>query len=263
MIGSSFGGVTIPLILRTTLPKYGYRWSIRILGFLFLACLLVANMLMKARLPPSPDAKNKKIISLHLFGDLRFTFLTISVFGLEVVLFGALGILPTYASVATSFSPDTGFYLISVLNGVSCFGRFLPGILADMYGRFNVLTLMIFMTLVIMLVVWLPFGTTSLSALYVFAALFGFGTGSWMALVPACIGQLCRAEEFGRYYGTMYFIASLSTLVCIPITGELVESVGATVMVGFMCAVLGLASACFVVSRWACLGWKWSWKEKV
>lgn len=32
-------------------------------------------------------------------------------------------------------------------------------------------------------------------------------------MVPACIGQLCRADEFGRYYGTCYFVASLATLV--------------------------------------------------
>ena len=84
-----------------------------------------------------------------------------------------------------------------------------------------------------------------------------------MALVPACIGQLCRAEEFGRYYGSSYFIASLATLVCIPISGELVEVVGAQAMVAFYCAVLALGVATFTASRWACLDWKWDWTTKV
>jgi len=122
---------------------------------------------------------------------------------------------------------------------------------------------MIVFTLIVMLVLWLPFGNTSLAALYTFSALFGFGTGSWMALTPACIGQLCEAEQFGRYYGTLYFIASLATLVCIPVSGELVESVGPEVMVGFMCAMLGLSLISFILSRWACLGWNWRWKTKV
>ena len=180
MIGSSFGGVVIPLILKATLPKYGYAWAIRILGFIFLGCLTIGNILMKPRLPPSPEAKSQAIFSLHLFGDPGFSFLTVSIFGVEIVLFGALGILPTYASMSTNFPPGTGFYLIAVMNGVSCFGRIIPGFVSDIYGRFNVFGVMILATLVTMLVIWLPFGHTDLAALYVFVALFGFGTGSWM-----------------------------------------------------------------------------------
>ena len=263
MIGSSFGGVAIPLILRTVLPKFGYKWSIRLLGFIFIGCLLVGNVFIKARLKPAVGVNKKSIISLSIFGDLRFSLLTISVFGFEVVLFGALGLFPTYATVNPSYPSDTGFYLLAVMNGVSCLGRFFPGLVADKMGRFNVLLIMILFTLVLMLVIWLPFGATSLPALYIFAALFGFGTGSWMALTPACIGQLCEAEEFGRYYGTLYFVASLATLVCIPIGGELLGVVGSDALVGFFCAVLGLSGISFTLSRWACLGWRWSWREKV
>jgi MFS family permease len=180
MIGSSFGGVVIPLILRSTLPKYGYQWAVRILGFIFMGCLTTGNILMKPRLPPSPAAKNQSIFSLHLFGDPSFSFLTVSVFGVEIVLFGSLGILPTYASTSTDFPADTGFYLIAVMNGVSCLGRIIPGFVSDVYGRFNVFGVMMAATLIIMLVIWLPFGHTDLGALYTFVALFGFGTGSWM-----------------------------------------------------------------------------------
>ena len=158
MIGSSFGGVVVPLILRATLPKCGYQWAIRILGFIFVGCLVVGNILMKARLPPSPEARSQAIFSLHLFGDPGFCFLTVTVFGVEVVLFGALGILPTYASTSAEFPPDTGFYLIAVMNGVSCLGRIIPGFVSDVYGRFNVFGVMILATLVVMLVIWLPFG---------------------------------------------------------------------------------------------------------
>lgn len=44
-----------------------------------------------------------------------------------MVLFGALGILPTYATISTDYPPATGFYLIAVMNGSSCVGRILPG----------------------------------------------------------------------------------------------------------------------------------------
>lgn len=263
MSGSSIGGMMFPMILRRTLPRYGYAWSIRIVGFVILGCLILCNILMKTRLPPSPAAKQQKVISLGLFGDLKFTLLTISVFGFEIVLFGALGILPTYATYSGKYPADTGFYIIAVLNGVSSFGRIIPGYVSDFVGRFNTLLIMIVFTLVMMLALWLPFGNSSLAALYAFCALFGFGTGAWMALTPACIGQLCEAEHFGRYYGTLYFIASLATLICVPISGELVETVGPQTMVGFMCAVLGMAMMTMTLSRWACLGYRWQWRTKV
>ncbi|KAK8022405.1 hypothetical protein PG993_013172 [Apiospora rasikravindrae] len=272
MIGSSFGGLTLPLILQAAFPRYGYAWSIRILGFIFAGCLGLSNVLMKARIPPAPipeggaqQKQKQPIISLAIFADLRFTLLTTSVFGFEIVLFSALGILPTYAALVNPSYPaeTTGFYLIALLNGVSCLGRLGPGWLADKLGRFNMLLAMTVFTLVWMLVLWLPLGQRSLPALYAFAALFGFGTGGWMALTPACVGQLCRADEFGRYYGTMYFVASLATLVCIPISGELVESVGPTAYVVFLCAVLAFSLLSFIFSRWACLGRRWLLVAKV
>ncbi|KAK8057472.1 hypothetical protein PG996_011409 [Apiospora saccharicola] len=282
MIGSSFGGLTLPLILQATLPRYGYAWSIRILGFIFAGCLVVSNILMKARIPPLRSRQRRRsasqvqgeekkeqghppIVSLAIFGDLRFSLLTVSVFGFEVVLFSTLGILPTYATLVNPSYPieTTGFYLIAILNGASCLGRLGPGWLADKAGRFNMLLLMTIFTLVWMLALWLPLGQRSLGALYAFAALFGFGTGGWMALTPACVGQLCRADEFGRYYGTMYFVASLATLVCIPVSGELVESVGPTAYVVFLCAVLALSLLSFIFSRWACLGKRWTIVAKV
>lgn len=259
MAGSSFGGLSIPLILRTTFPKYGYQWSIRILAFTFMGSFVLSNLLMKSRIPFNKNAKKQPIISISLFGDLRFVFLTIAIFCFEVVLFGALGIVPTYATLSTDFPADTGFYLISVLNGVSSVARFLCGYISDKVGRFNTFLVSAVFTLLAMLVIWLPFGQTHLGALYAFIAIFGFCTGCWMALAPACIGQLCRAEHFGRYYGSCYFIASLATLVCIPISGELVEAVGPTSMVGFYCAMNALGLVTFAASRWACLGWKWDW----
>lgn len=259
LVGNSLGGVVIPLVLRSTLEKYGYAWSLRILGFVFGTCLTLSNVLVRPRLAPSPEAHDAKIFSLELFGSPAFTFLTVSIFGIEVVLFGALGILPTYASLSADYPPETGFYLIAALNGCSCFGRIIPGYFSDFLGRFNVLGVTMVTTLIVMLVVWLPFAQSSLAALYVFAILFGFGTGTWMAMVPACIGQLSGPYHFGRYFGTSYFIASLATLICIPISGELVQNVGGQALVGFMCAVLAVSIGLFAISRWALLDWKWRW----
>jgi MFS family permease len=260
LAGSSCGGLSLPLILRTTLPKYGYPWSMRILGLVFLVCLTISNLLIRARIPPSSSTKKEAIISFSIFRDLGFSLFTVFVFGFELVLFGGIGILPTYATLSGKFPPDTGFYLVSVLNGVAFIGRILPGYLADRIGRFNTVLMMTVFTLFFMLVLWLPFGHRSLPVLYSFAALFGFGSGSVFALTPPCMGQMCKAQDFGRYFGTMYSVASFATLVGIPMSGVLAQQVGLQAMVAFYCALLAVSLVSLVFSRWACLGRRWTVK---
>ena len=258
MAGSSCGGLTLPLILRATLPKFGYAWSLRIIALVFLVCLSISNSLMKARLPPSTAAKKKAIISLSIFSDLAYSLFTVYTFAFELVLFGGIGILPTYVTLAGDFPEETGFYLISVLNGVAFIGRILPGYLADRIGRFNTLILLVVFTLLSMLLLWLPFGHKSLPALYAFGALFGFGTGGMFGLTPSCMGQMCKAREFGRYFGTMYAVVSFATLVGIPMSGMLAQQVGLQAMVGFYCALLAFSLVSLVLSRWAYLGRRWT-----
>jgi len=84
MIGSSAGGLLQPLILRATFPKYGYKWSIRILAFLFLGCLVVGNMIMRGRIPPSKTATKRKIVEIKIFADMRFALLTVFIFCCEL-----------------------------------------------------------------------------------------------------------------------------------------------------------------------------------
>jgi MFS family permease len=61
-----------------------------------------------------------------------------------------------------------------------------------------------------MLVLWLPFGRMSVIALYVFFVLYGFGTGSFVSLSMACIGQISKGSDFGRWIGAMNSAVSIA-----------------------------------------------------
>lgn len=257
LAGSSCGGFTQPLIFRSTLPRFGYAWSMRIMALVFLGCLVISNLLVKARITLSPSDRKKPIVSLSIFRNLGFSLYTAYTFGFELVLFGGIGMVPTYATLSGDFPPDTGFYVVSVLNGVAFAGRILPGYLADKIGRFNTLIILMVFTLLTMLLLWLPFGHKSLPALYAFAVLFGFGTGGIFGITPSCMGQMCKAQDFGRYFGTMYAVASFATLFGIPVSGALAQQVGLQAMVAFYCALLALSLVCLVFSRWAFLGRRW------
>ncbi|KAI1842468.1 hypothetical protein JX265_013725 [Neoarthrinium moseri] len=202
LCGSSIGGVVMPLMLRELLPRLGWAWSIRILAFLIMG-VTIGGVLCMQQLPSQPLApQRRKRVTLN-FGALTsgtFTFVTIGLSALEFAIFGVFSLLPTYA-IAANFSADTGFLLVAIANATSTAGRVLPGLAGDHFGHFNVLLCMILFTATFTAAILVPYGASSLSALYAFAALWGFGSGSFISLTPVCMGKTCETDDYGRYFG--------------------------------------------------------------
>ncbi|RAL08794.1 putative MFS monocarboxylate transporter [Aspergillus homomorphus CBS 101889] len=264
MAGSSAGGAILPIVLRTTFEQYGWAWSLRVVAFIALACYVLAIFLVKGRQLPTTGngPPSRATINFRAFKSPRLCFLALAVFSFEFIIFGCAALLPTYARYA-GFSSHEQFYTLTVLNSMSLLGRVLPGLAADIIGRFNVLLAMMLLTLVIMAGVWVPFGQRNEATLYAVVAVFGFGSGGWISLAPVCAGQLCRTEEYGRFYGTVYSVAAFGTLLTVPVGGEMLAATTPQLLVGFYAAVLVFGLVNVVCSRWALLEWKWRWTAKV
>ncbi|KAL4914297.1 major facilitator superfamily domain-containing protein [Aspergillus aurantiobrunneus] len=260
MAGSSAGGAIIPLLLRHLFPRYGWKWSIRVVSLIALACYTAGIALVKGRLPPSP--LSRATIDIAAFKSPRIGFLALAVFAFEFIIFGCAALLPTYVRFA-GLSEDVQFYSLTLLNSMSLVGRVLPGFAADLVGRFNILLSLVALTLLVMATVWLPVGSANEATLYAVVAIFGFGSGGWISLAPVCAGQLCRTEEYGRFYSTIYAVAAFGVLITVPVGGELLASTTPQVLIGFYSAVLVLGLASVVLSRWALLDWRWRWRVKV
>ena len=74
--------------------------------------------------------------------------------------------------------------------------------------------------------------------------------------------QVPKAEEFGKRYGTTYFLVSLGTLVAIPVAGELLKvqppSEGLDNYFGLIiiCGIVhSFACPFFISSRGVSVGW--------
>lgn len=194
MAGSSTGGAIIPLLLRTLFQKYDWLWSIRIIAFMALACYMLGVFLVKGRLPTSSNSR--VTIDMGALASPRLCFLAVAVFSFEFIIFGCAALLPTYVRYA-GFSDDVQFYSLTLLNGMSLFGRILPGFAADQVGRFNILLSMVFVTLIMMAGVWLPYGSHNEATLYVVVAIFGFGSGGWLSLAPVCVRSTTLRPSLG------------------------------------------------------------------
>ncbi|KAM0378253.1 hypothetical protein ACHAO7_001020 [Fusarium culmorum] len=216
------GGIIYPFMLTRLIDKIGYGWATRVIALICLVCSLIGITLLKSRLPPAKDATAHP--NFLIFKSLPFLFTTIGVFLLEFSLFIPLGYISTYA-LHEGFGKDFSYNLIPILNAGSVIGRLLPGYYADVIGPFNVSILAVILAIVACFCVWLPLGGTT-AGVIVFAVLFGFSSGTSIAIAPVCIGRLCKTQEYGRYYATAYTIVSFACLIGIPIGGSIVQANG-------------------------------------
>ncbi|KAG0645675.1 putative transporter MCH4 [Hyphodiscus hymeniophilus] len=248
-VGSSIGGIAFPLILKPVFERLSWAWAMRLVSLIVLVLLIIGNMCVRARLPPR---KGGGTINLKCFLDARFSWCTIGISCFEFVLFGALALLPTWG-LGQGFSNQTTFNIIAIYNAGSALGRSFSGYMSDRYGRFNTMILTLIWSLIIAFAIWLPV-RTHIVLFYIFAPLFGFGSGSIISMAPVCIGQLCKADEYGQFYGTSYSVVSFAA----ALTNDRGQG-----FVAFFGGILILSLASFLMARWACLEYRWQWIVKV
>lgn len=85
MTSGSIGGIIFPLMLQRLFPMVGFAWATRILGFILLFLLVLANLLVRSRLPRKPMGSFKQVApDFTVFKDLKFAFVTLGIFLMEV-----------------------------------------------------------------------------------------------------------------------------------------------------------------------------------
>ncbi|KAH7140810.1 major facilitator superfamily domain-containing protein [Dactylonectria macrodidyma] len=257
LAGSSTGSVIFPIMLRSTFTDLGWKWSMRISAFFACGLMIPAVIcyLPYQRLVPASSQLTTKGSALNLsaFRNPAFNLVTAGMFMLEFVIFGIGSLLPTIATGA-GFSPEDGFLLLAIIGGTSIVGRILPGVLGDRVGHFNVLLAMLGITIVFMGTMFVPFGTTSAPVLYAFSTLWGFGSGSFLSVTPVCLGKTCEAKEYGTYYGTMNFIVAFALLISLPLSGIMLDAMGAQPLAGLYIAILFVGAVCMFAARALLIG---------
>ncbi|KAL4978174.1 major facilitator superfamily domain-containing protein [Aspergillus desertorum] len=247
------GGVAFPLIIMYAAPKVGFGWAIRIIAVLSAVLLALACLLMRTRLPrPSGKSAAVDFKGLH---QIEYASTTAAVFLVEFAVFVSITYISSYALHA-GVDTTLSHALIPLLNAGAVPGRFLPGLIADKLGRFNVMIVTSLLCSILTLALWIPVNANT-AGLICYAILFGFSSGTAISLTPVCISQVCRVEEYGQRNGTTFTIASVGTLTGIPIAGAiLVASRGRyDALVGFGGGMYFLATVAFVVARCVCVGW--------
>ena len=78
--GSATGGVVFPIMLQHLIPRIGFGWAVRVVAFVIMACLFVACLTIRTRLPLSGRVSWRSAVDLRGFRDVRYVLAAIAGF---------------------------------------------------------------------------------------------------------------------------------------------------------------------------------------
>ncbi|PKX95150.1 putative MFS monocarboxylate transporter [Aspergillus novofumigatus IBT 16806] len=264
--GSSVGGIVWSIMIEELLTKrnLGFPWTVRVLGFTMLPLLAFACISITEP-PKQPQPQPRPVLeatvesgsaspipkpedaSLPLLRSPVFISICVG-FGLGFLgLFNPFFYISSYAA-GHGASAHTSFYMISIMNAATLFGRVIPGIVADRVGHYNV---MIFVLLASGITSFCWTAVHSLTGLVIWSIAYGFSSGAILSLQGACAGKIATPQNQGKAIGFLQGSLAVTVLVGSPIGGQLLGHygylslsmfTGATLVVGAV--VMGYARLC-------------------
>lgn len=192
--GSSLGGVIWPIMLEQLLYRHNltFGWTVRIIGFTMTPLVLFACIVVQtpkstavekdkvgARTNEAPKPRKKTDLSI-LKNKIYWTYcLGIGIYYLG--MFTPFFFITSYA-VSLGISTSLAFYLVSIVNGASFFGRIIAGWGADKLGHFNMCA---FSALASAIIAFCWTAADNTAGLVVFALAYGYFSGVSLS-TPVC-----------------------------------------------------------------------------
>ncbi|KAH8834273.1 major facilitator superfamily domain-containing protein [Flagelloscypha sp. PMI_526] len=253
-LGSSFGGTTIPIMVRRLIPRIGFPWTMRTLGFMFFGLLIIPNLTLKRRLPAQPKKGLKAVWDPTIFTqNLELTLYIVAGLFCFLGLYTVIYFLDISA-VAHGVDGNFSFYLISILNGASGVGRVLAGRLSDKFGPGNTVIPCVLAAAAI--TYGFPFATTRTHFILI-AVFYGLASGAYIATFMLPVYGFGEMKDLGKRMGMGVTTISLTALAGPPIAGALIKAYGYDAAGYFSGTCMGISSAIIVVIRFIHLkGWK-------
>ncbi|KAI6040592.1 MFS general substrate transporter [Pisolithus marmoratus] len=218
--GSSLGGTLFPIVGQNLIPLVGFKWTVRVFGFMTLVTLGITNLAIDRRLPPV-NVKGG-MFNLSAFRNPAYTLYCISGITCFLGIYTALTYLPVSAT-AVGVSTKFSFYFVAIANAASGFGRLSAGLLADRIGPLNVM--IPFTGLAGILTFAWPYASGQ-GALIGVSVIYGFASGTYVSLIAAPPMAMGDVGDVGRRVGMFFTIAALGTLVGTPISGAINAQTG-------------------------------------
>jgi MCP family monocarboxylic acid transporter-like MFS transporter 10 len=166
-----------------------------------------------------------------------------------------------YNASADKDKPLQTFWLLTIMNGASTFGRLSMSFFGDKTGALNMHIVAQIVSSLLVLFLWVF--TNGTSTAIIFCVFFGMFSGAVIGLPPASIGNILNCtyntpetkhighSKLGQWTGMMYSVAAVPSLVGPIVAGHLVTQYSTYITVQMWSGVsLLLAAVCMLVARW-------------
>ncbi|KAM3588910.1 hypothetical protein VKS41_001339 [Umbelopsis sp. WA50703] len=254
MSGSGIGGLVVANIAQAAISNVGYRWALRIIGIMAFVLLLITTCTVRPLGHIKQTGGQDQLIAWYLFKNPQFVVIflhgLITTFGYMTPFF----LLPAYAN-SLGLDPWVGTNLSAIMSGINAVARIFTGFIGDKLGRFNSLFLCTMLCGITCLAIWIP--AKDEASVWVFAVLYGFFGGGYVALFPTVQPQVVGLENISPAVGLLYATNFFGYLFGTPIASKILATTsnyayaaawaGSTVIAG------GLLAGVLRVQR---AGWK-------
>lgn len=171
---AGIGGLVYSLAIRGLLDRVGARWTLRVMS---LETLVIGLPIAMAALPSRSTQPRPTFVNWRIARQPAFVLQA-----LAATLQAAGNFVPmTFTSdfsIALGYTAAFGAALLSINNGVNAVSRILTGILADAFGRQNMLILSVVGSAVSVLALWLCAAIYEANGLWIaFVVLYGVLAG--------------------------------------------------------------------------------------
>ncbi|KAG6829090.1 hypothetical protein H0H92_005702 [Tricholoma furcatifolium] len=208
--GSSMGGAIHPIMLNNLFHgRAGFHVGVRASAGLCAGLLLIALLLMRTRLPPTPRKQGSTLQDVKTFHrEPPYSATVLALFFILTALYFPIYFLQT-RTIIDGLSSTFAFYTLVILNGVNTIGRVMPTLLIPPFGAFNVMIASI--TSLGILIFCLP-AVKSIAGTVVFSAAYGFLSGSYAGVLSPMVASLAKNDsEIGARIGICFTFAGYST----------------------------------------------------
>ncbi|OJZ82000.1 hypothetical protein ASPFODRAFT_222498 [Aspergillus luchuensis CBS 106.47] len=223
-IGSSVGSVIFPILFRQVQPIINFAWSVRCIAFINLFLALITCAILCRR--PGKKTRTRSLIELKALTHLPFMLLSLSMTCVMLAYYVPIFYVATYARSALNTPTSLSFYLVSITNGASAFGRTVPYLLASGGTHIKPIFILIAFVAAAAVAMFTWIATTNTAGFIVWACYWGFVSGVLVTAPTSIVAHkaFCPDSDFlGTRMGMMWGISSFGSLVGTPVAGALVN----------------------------------------
>ncbi|KAF7553383.1 hypothetical protein G7Z17_g3639 [Cylindrodendrum hubeiense] len=219
--GSVTGGVVFPIMARQLLPSAGFPWTMRAIGFILLANLIVCLLIIKPRIPPRQTGP---LIDWAAFKDPAYSFYAAGAFLSLWGVYCAFYFVASFSRdiIKPAFNTLESLNLLILLNAMGIIGRTVPNYIADRFGPINIFIPISFLSGLLTLC-WVA--VESPTGIYVWTTFYGIFGGGIQSLFPAALSSLTTdLSKAGVRIGMVLTIVSFAVLTGPPIEGAIITA---------------------------------------